>query len=135
MAAPGDNVKLNIWRQGAAKDITAKLGNINDKSNAKDVDVAGNKDGANHGKLGLALRPLQPDEQQESGLSSGMVVQQASGPAAMAGVQSGDLLISINGIAVKSIEQVRKAVADSSKSVALLIQRGNDKIFVPVNLG
>ena len=63
------------------------------------------------------------------------MVQQASGPAAMAGVQSGALLIAINGVPVKNIEQVRKAVAGSSKSVALLIQRGSDKIFVPVNLG
>jgi serine protease Do len=135
MAAPGDNVKLDIWRQGAAKEITARLGNINDKPNAKAVDVAGNKAPASQGKLGLALRPLQPAEQQELGLSGGLLVQQASGPAAMAGVQSGDLLISINGIAVKNIEQVRKVVADSLKSVALLIQRGNDKIFVPVDVG
>ncbi len=135
MAAPGDSVKLEIWRQGSAKEITARLGNINDKANAKVSDVAGKKDSASQGKLGLALRPLQPDEQQESGLDSGLVVQQASGPAAMAGVQSGDLLISINGVPVKNIEQVRKEVAGSSKSVALLIQRGGDKIFIPVNLG
>ena len=50
-------------------------------------------------------------------------------------MQSGDLLIAINGVPVKNIEQVRKAVAGSNKSVALLIQRGSDKIFVPVNLG
>ena len=62
-------------------------------------------------------------------------MQQASGPAAMAGVQSGDVLISINGMPVKNIEQVRAAVAKSDKSVALLILRGSDKIFVPVNLG
>lgn len=135
VATPGQNVQLNIWRQGASKDIAARLGNINDKANAKDVDVVGNKDPASQGKLGLALRPLQPEEWQESGLSSGLVVQQASGPAAMAGVQSGDLLISINGVAVKNIDQVRRAVANSPKSVALLIQRGNDKIFVPVNIG
>ncbi len=135
MSAPGDSVKLEIWRQGSAKEITARLGNINDKANAKVADVAGKKDSASQGKLGLALRPLQPDEQQELGLGSGLVVQQANGPAAMAGVQSGDLLISINGVPVKNIEQVRKAVAGSSKSVALLIQRGGDKIFVPVNLG
>lgn len=135
MAAPGDSVKLDIWRQGSAKEIMARLGNSNQKADLKVVDVAGKSDSASQGKLGLALRPLQPDEQQELGLGSGLVVQQASGPAAMAGVQSGDLLISINGVPVKNIEQVRKAVAGSSKSVALLIQRGSDKIFVPVNLG
>jgi serine protease Do len=63
------------------------------------------------------------------------VVQQASGPAALAGVQAGDVLLSVNGIPVKSIDEVRATVAKSRKSVALLILRGDSKIFVPVNLG
>ncbi len=64
-----------------------------------------------------------------------MVVQQASGPSAMAGVQTGDVLISVNGIPATDIDQVRAAVAKSDKSVALLIQRGRNKLFVPVNIG
>ena len=131
LASPGDSVKLDIWRQGAQKEFTARLVNSNEKSS----EVASKKEAASQGKLGLALRPLQPDEKQTSGLDNGLLVQQASGPAAMAGVQSGDVLISINGMPVKNIEQVRAAVARSEKSVALLILRGGDKIFVPVNLG
>ena len=131
LASPGDSVKLDIWRQGAQKEVTARLVNANEKSR----EVASKKETTNQGKLGLALRQLQPDEKQEAGLDSGLLVQQASGPAAMAGVQQGDVLISINGMPVKDIEQVRSAVAKSDKSVALLILRGGDKIFVPVNLG
>ncbi|MFC5521446.1 DegQ family serine endoprotease [Polaromonas jejuensis] len=131
LAAPGDTVKLGIWRQGSPKELTARLANTNDKSEP----VASRKEPANQGKLGLALRPLQPDERQQVGVDNGLVVQQASGPAAMAGVQSGDVLISINGVPVKSVEQVRSVVAKSEKSVALLIQRGDSKIFVPVRIG
>lgn len=131
LAAPGDTVKLEIWRQGAPKELTAQLVNADDKSAV----VAGSKGTPNQGKLGLALRPLQPDEKQEAGVDAGLLVEQASGPAAMAGVQAGDVLIAINGVPVKNIEQVRAAVAKSEKSVALLIQRGDNKIFVPVNLG
>jgi serine protease Do len=64
-----------------------------------------------------------------------LLVQQASGPAALAGVQAGDVLLSINGVPVKSIDQVRATVAKAQKSVALLILRGDSRIFVPVNLG
>ncbi len=131
MASPGDTVKLEIWRQGASKELSARLANANDKTK----EVVGKNEAPAQGKLGLALRPLQPDERQEAGVDSGLVVQQASGPAALAGVQSGDVLISINGTAVKNVDQVRAAVAKSDKSVALLIQRGSDRIFVPVNLG
>ncbi|MDB5930823.1 MAG: protease Do, partial [Polaromonas sp.] len=45
------------------------------------------------------------------------------------------VLLSINGVPVKNIDQVKSVVAKSQKSVALLILRGDSKIFVPVNLG
>jgi serine protease Do len=50
-------------------------------------------------------------------------------------VQPGDVLLSVNGRAVNSVDQVREVVDKSGKSVALLIQRGDDKIFIPVRLG
>jgi serine protease Do len=131
MAAPGDTIKMDIWRQGAPRELTARLANANDKS----VQAASQDGASGHGRLGLALRPLLPDEKQQVGVDSGFLVEQASGPAALAGVQSGDVLISINGVPLKTIEQIRAAVAKSGKSVALLIQRGDSKIFVPVNPG
>ena len=70
-----------------------------------------------------------------SGLTGGLVIENAAGPAAAAGVQSGDVLLGINGAPVNNIDQVRSAVASSDKSVALLIQRGKDQIFVPVRIG
>jgi serine protease Do len=51
-------------------------------------------------------------------------------------VQAGDVLLAINGTPAQSVEQVREVVAKAAnKSVALLIQRGEDKIFVPVRIG
>ncbi|MDB5743204.1 MAG: protease Do [Polaromonas sp.] len=131
LASPGDTVKLGIWRQGASKEISAKLANADEKA----AQVADRKEAPGQGKLGLALRPLQPGEQQEAGTDSGLLVQQATGPAALAGVQAGDVLLSVNGVPVKNIEQVKETVAKSQKSVALLILRGDNKIFLPVNLG
>ncbi|MDB5779995.1 MAG: protease Do, partial [Polaromonas sp.] len=131
LAAPGDTVKLGVWRQGASKELSARLANADEKV----AQAAVKKEAPGQGRLGLALRPLQQGEQQEAGVDSGLLVQQASGPAALAGVQAGDVLLSINGVAVKNIDQVRSAVAKSQKSVALLILRGDSRIFVPVDLG
>jgi serine protease Do len=131
LAKPGDSVKLDIWRQGAAMTLTARL----DSAGEKTGQVTNQKEAPSQGKLGLALRPLQPEEKREAGVDSGLLVQQASGPSALAGVEAGDVLLSINGVPVKNIEQVRATVAKAEKSVALLIQRGDSKIFVPVNLG
>jgi serine protease Do len=58
-----------------------------------------------------------------------------NGPALEAGVQPGDVVISANGTPVKSIEQLRKLTSESKGSIALLVQRGDARIFVPVQLG
>lgn len=130
-ATPGETAKLEIWRQGKLEQLTAKLGDASDKAGqqfAQDESAAG-------GKLGLALRPLQADEKRGSGIAEGLVIEDAAGAAARAGVQAGDVLLAINGTPVSSVEQVRKVVAGADKSVALLVQRGREKIFVPVRLG
>ncbi len=131
LASPGDTIKLSVWRQGSARELSATLANANQKS----AEAVAGSGAPGRGKLGLALRPLQPDEKQQAGVDGGLLVQQASGAAALAGVEQGDVLLSINGVPVKNIDQVRSMVARSDKSVALLIQRGDSKIFVPVNLG
>ena len=131
LAAPGDKVKLEVWRKGGSRELTATLANISDKPAA----VAANGVAAGQGKLGLALRPLQADEKAESGITAGLLIEDASGPAEVAGVQAGDVLLAVNGTPAKSVEQVRSVVAGAGKSVALLIQRGEEKIFVPVRVG
>ena len=131
LAAPGDKLELDVWRNGAAVQIQARLANANDKP----VQVASAQDTAPRGRLGLSLRALRPDELREAGVDSGMLIENASGPAALAGVEPGDVLIAINGTAARNVEQVSAVVAKAGKSVALQIQRGEEKIFVPVRLG
>ncbi|MCB4363452.1 DegQ family serine endoprotease [Hydrogenophaga taeniospiralis] len=128
---PGSQMALEVWRQGQRETLTAKLGDASDKK----AQVAQAGDGVGQGRLGLALRPLQPQEKRQSGVSAGLVVEGVGGPAERAGVMPGDLLMAVNGTPVQSVEQVRAVVAKSPKSVALLIRREGDTIFVPVRLG
>lgn len=132
LAKPGDKVALDIWREGKIVRVNAVLGNANDKAPAE---VASAGSANNSAKLGLALRPLDPLERRQSGIASGLVIEDAGGAAATAGVQPGDVLLSVNGRAVTTVEQVRDVVGKASKSVALLIQRGGDRIFIPVRIG
>ena len=57
-----------------------------------------------------------------------------SGPAARAGIQPGDVVLSVNGTPIQSAEQLRAQVEKSGKTVALLVQREDTKIFVPIDL-
>jgi len=130
-ATPGEKVTLGIWRQGKSKELTVTLGNTNDTA----LTMASADNNTSQGQLGLALRPLQPQEKKTSGIKDGLLIEDTAGPAAKAGVQPGDVLLAINGTPVKSIEQVREMITKMKKSVALLIQRGDSQIFVPVHIG
>jgi serine protease Do len=85
--------------------------------------------------LGLSVRPMSGAEQREAHVDHGLVVERASGPARMAGVKAGDVLLAINGRPVKGVEQVRDTLRERPRSVALLIQRDGQQIFVPVEMG
>ncbi|MHA7684662.1 DegQ family serine endoprotease [Cupriavidus sp. PET2-C1] len=128
--APGTQTSLKVIRKGEPLTLTVKVGT------AKDAAVAG-KSPANDagGKLGLAVRPLSPTEKRDSGIEGGLVVEDVAGPAAKVGIQPGDVILSINGTPISSAEQLRALVAKSGKQVALLVQRDDARIFIPLDLG
>jgi serine protease Do len=131
LSAPGDRLAMEVWRQGQKVQLTAELA----RSSTEKVAAAATPDTGEGARLGLALRPLAPEEKSETGLRAGVVVADVAGPAEAAGVEPGDVVLAVNGTPVSTPEQVKAAVAKSSKSVALLIQRGEDKIFVPIRIG
>ena len=64
-----------------------------------------------------------------------MIVENSSGPAAMAGIEPGDVILGVNGTQVTSPQQLRSLLAKAGKSVALQVQRENEKMFVGIELG
>ena len=131
MAKPGDKVMLEVWRGGKKVELPVSLAEATKVASADEAGAPG----AKQGKLGVAVRPLTAEEKKEGNLSSGVVVEQAAGAAARAGIQVGDIIVSINGTPVKDVDQLREAVAKSKSQVALLVKRGDDQIFVPVKIG
>jgi serine protease Do len=129
MATPGGKVELTVWRDRAEQKIEAKLGA------AEAASIAAAAAAPAEGELGLALRPLSPDERKQSQIASGLVVQQVGGPAQRAGIEVGDVLLAVNGKPVSSVEQVKSVLQSKPKSVALLVHRDGNQIFVPVPLG
>ncbi len=87
------------------------------------------------GKLGLAVRPLTNEEQHEANTHGGLLVERATGPAAEAGLQQGDIVLAANGAKVASVGDLSGAVEKSKGHIALLVQRGDSQLFVPVKVG
>ena len=132
LASPGETVQLKIWRDKASREVEVKLGNAEEATKTASAD---SKD-VEPGQLGLALRPLTGDERARAKIEQGgLLVEGVDGPSARAGLAPGDVLLAINGQAVSSLDQVRNVLSKKPKSVALLVERRGERIFVPVNLG
>src|SRR5690242_108796 len=128
--APGTKANIEVWRDGKPVNLTATIGSWD-----KGEQVASNDESsASHAKLGLAVRPLTSDEKQEVG-HGGLVVENASGPAALAGIQPGDVIVSVGTTKVTTVEGLKQQVDKAGKTVALLIERNGQQIFVPVRVG
>jgi serine protease Do len=80
------------------------------------------------------VRPLEPDEQQQAGIEGGLLVVGVAGPAARAGIQPGDVILQVNGTPIRSVEQLRALTAKSAKHLAVLVQREDARLFLPLDL-
>ena len=129
---PGTTARMRVWRNGAERTLSVTVGTMpDDKENVASAD----NPAANSGKLGLVVRQLTAEERGELHASAGLVVEDAGGAAAAAGVQEGDVILAVNNQPVHSVAELRRLVEKGGKHVALLLQREDQKIFVPVDLG
>jgi len=127
---PGEQAKLQVWRKGETRPIDVAVGTFGDE-----IVASSDTPDAGKGRLGVVVRPLTPEEQRRSDVSNGVVVQNVGGAAAKAGIQPGDIVIAVNGEAISSTEQLRSLISKAGKRIAVLVDRGNARIFIPVDLG
>ncbi|MEQ5839678.1 DegQ family serine endoprotease [Paraburkholderia acidicola] len=130
---PGSTATVQVWRDKATKDLKVTIGSLSD---VKTASADGSDSSAQmQGRLGVAVRALTPQEKSGTSLTHGLLVQQAGGPAANAGIQAGDVILAVNGRPVASVDQLKQMISSAGNSIALLIQRDDAQIFVPVDLG
>lgn len=129
---PGNEVKIQVWRDRQIKQLTAQPEEIKEEGQK----VAARAETTDETtRLGLAVRPLAPEEKRAADTEGNLLVEDVGGPAAEAGVQAGDIILGVNGAKVKSVKELQNAAKKGGKVVALLIERDNAQIFVPVQVG
>jgi serine protease Do len=127
---PGTTLAMNVWRKGSTQNVRVTVGEMPAEKVAA---VAGEE--VKPGKLGVVVRPLSAEERKSRGIDGGVVVEQADGPAAQAGIQPGDVILAFGNEKVENAEQLRKLVDKSKGSVAVLVKRDEATIYVPVKIG
>ena len=133
---PGSDASLQVWRNGKEQNINVRVEELKEEQtqlSARQGKPAGH--GADRASaLGLTVRPLAPQEKEQANTQGSLVVEEVSGPAQAAAVEPGDIILGINGKRVHSVRELQDAAKSAGKSVALLIQREDAQIFVPLRL-
>jgi serine protease Do len=129
---PGRDAAVKVWRDGKEQALHVTVGELQPEK----VAFAGAPRGE-RGKLGLAVQDLTPEQRKEFDVKGGVLVGGVDGPAARAGLKQGDVVIAVNGEQIESAKQFKSLVdkAPDGKPVALLIQRGDVRLYVPVTAG
>jgi serine protease Do len=117
---PGEKVGVRVLRNGAERDLQLSVGEMPSER----VNVTGGP-ALQQGKLGVTVRPG----------DDGLEIEQAQGPAAKAGLRAGDIIVAVSGTPVRSVEELKSAVDKAGASVAILVQRGETRLYVPVPIG
>jgi serine protease Do len=124
---PGSRSKLEVWRDRKKVTLDITVGEL-DGDKAPTAKAVPEK----AGRFGLTLAPVSPEQAKALGLDGGVLVQKSEGEAARAGVRSGDIILSVNNVGVKTPEQVAEHLKKIKKgqTAALLVRRDDRSLFI-----
>ncbi len=129
----GSKVAIQIWRKGATMDLMVTVGEMPMEKSVQNEMTPGKRHQAGAaGKLGLNLADLTAEQRKELDITGGVLVEEASGAAAKAGLQNGDVILSINNSEIHSVQEFNQTLAhlDPKKMLALLVKRGDNAEFM-----
>ena len=139
--APASKAAITVWRDGKTRDLTVTLGERKSSLTGFNGGKAG-KHGQNEGQLGIAVRPLTPEERRELKLDAneGLLIVDVdqNKPAAEADLRPGDVILKANLKPVSSAQDLSRIVNDEGVkrgAVMLQISRRGDVYFRTVTLG
>ena len=128
---PGATAELEVWRGKGVKHIAVTVEELKDKATVAKTGTSGASSDKLE-KLGLSVRELTAQEKSQLHTIGNLVVTETDGPAAEAGLRSGDVILGANRTAVNSIAQLREAVKQGGRAVALLVQSNRQQRIVTI---
>jgi serine protease Do len=135
---PGSKVVIDLWRKGAARQVTVEVGKMADDNVAANSGADNDSDKPESvGRLGILVSRLDQEQQQELQVGGGLVVERVDGNSARAaGLRPGDILLAIGSVQIESASQLNDFLKQLPKdrNVALLVRRGESVLYVAIRL-
>ncbi len=134
-AKPGKTVPVDIFRKGTVKTLNVVVGEmpIDPNEAAPSLKPAPK---AEVNKIGLTLKELTPQQKKKLNGKNGLLVTEATGTAAQAGIRRGDVILGLNNSESQSVELFNKQInaVPLGKTVAVLVLRGENTLYVPIKV-
>lgn len=133
MTKPNKVVPVQIWRNGKTKILRVKIGEMPiDKMQASNKKTI--KESVN--RIGLVLKESGAKDKKMLDGRNGLVVMKATGQAVSSQIRTGDIILALNNTPVTSVRAFNREInkTPKGKTIALLIFRNGDTLFVPVKV-
>ncbi|MEM8512219.1 serine protease Do [Massilia sp. MP_M2] len=134
-AKVGSRASVTVWRRGAQLEVPVTIVELQDDKSTPGKPAAKKPaPGATANALGLSLAAIPQADRRQLGVEGGVLVENATGAAASAGIEPGDVLLQWNNTPLTSVEQFAGLLAkhDKAKPVALLVQRDGTTQYLTV---
>ncbi len=136
---PGAKATVQVWRNKQAREVQVVVSEMqqDDRAARQNQNRRGSKPpAAAPSAYGLTLSELTEAQRTELKITGGVLVENAQGAAARAGIRRGDVILAINNQDVKSVEQFNQMMGqfDKGRIVALLVRRGTNSLYIPFKL-
>ena len=133
---PGSKVTMQVWRNKQSRDVQVVVAEMHDEKTARQQQGRrgpGKPPAASPSVYGLTLAELTEAQRGELKITGGVLVENAQGAAARAGIRRGDVILAVNNQDVKSVEQFNQMMGqfDKGRIVALLVRRGANSLYIP----
>ncbi len=127
MMAPGENAKVEIYREGKRKKLTMKVGSLDTDRES----ITASSDGTD--RLGLIVEEMDDEERRALRLRGGVRVTQVSPESAAAEsmLQAGDIVVQLGYSRIDDIDEYNQVIAELPKNtpVAIRFYRQGRAIF------
>ncbi|ARP80859.1 serine peptidase [Bordetella genomosp. 8] len=135
---PGTTAPLQVWRKGKNLTLNVKVAEIpQSKSPAAAKKPEPEKEPASSTALGLTVVPVPTATQSKLKIKGGVMVRGVTGQADQAGIQEGDIVLSVGDTDITAPDQFVQVAGkvDKAKPVPVLIRRGDQTQWVVIQPG
>lgn len=136
----GNQVKVNIIRDGKAKVLRVRIGQLPGEAEARPASLNKRQDNGSKeiGRIGVIVSDLTDSQRKDAEIGdTGVIASEVErGPAARAGVRKGDIILKVDQVDIKSAKQFRDLIEElpDGKSVPLLVQRNGGPMFLALKI-